>query len=565
MRESSDSKVDRPSARKARGAFFTPPAIADFLATWAVRGESSAKVLDPTCGEAVFLQAAARCLREAGCPAEQLGQQVYGVDIHPDSLKTALDMLHAEGLDARLLPATDFFDVRSPGQLNCPLPEMDAVLGNPPFVRYQQHAGVARRKSIEAALRQGVSLSGLASSWAATLVHACSFLNREGRLAMVLPAELLTVHYAEPIRRWLRQRFKRVHLVMFEQLQFAGALEKVVLLVASGSGGCDAFALHYIHDASDLYDLHPFDNDSVTPAKEGKWSDLLLSSDHRRLFQQIEARHFCPLRAYGAPELGTVTGGNRYFTLTEETRQRFGLIDGRHVCPTSPPGTKHIKGISFTEDDWISLKEAGQAVWLLWPENGSEADPKLRAYIVEGERLSVHEAYKCTIRTPWYRPPRVPPPDLFFTYMSHRQPRLITNEARTTFVNSMHGIRLAENAPKTARTTLPLLAINSVTALGAELYGRSYGGGVLKMEPREAALLPVPQSEVLNSAWQQLAPERTALERQLRQGLWTEVSKRVDQVLLCDVIGLSVDDAESLREAARSLREHRLGSPAGRK
>jgi hypothetical protein len=90
----------------------------------------------------------------------------------------------------------------------------DAVIGNPPFVCYQEHRGHVRRRSVAAALEQGVRLSGLASSWAATLVHASAFLRPSGRLAMVLPAELLTVGYAEPIRRWLRKRFAVVNLVI---------------------------------------------------------------------------------------------------------------------------------------------------------------------------------------------------------------------------------------------------------------------------------------------------------------------------------------------------------------
>src|SRR5205085_7931755 len=110
-----------------------------------------------------------------------------------------------------------------PDRLSCPLPEMDAVIGNPPFIRYQKHIGEARKRSARAALAQGVRLSGLASSWAALLVHACAFLRPEGRLAMVMPAELLTVHYAEPIRRWLRRRFVAVYLVMFQRLQFQAA------------------------------------------------------------------------------------------------------------------------------------------------------------------------------------------------------------------------------------------------------------------------------------------------------------------------------------------------------
>lgn len=39
---------------------------------------------------------------------------------------------------------------------------MDAVIGNPPFVRYQLHAGDVRTRSARAALRQGLRLSRLA-------------------------------------------------------------------------------------------------------------------------------------------------------------------------------------------------------------------------------------------------------------------------------------------------------------------------------------------------------------------------------------------------------------------
>src|SRR5438552_8678312 len=122
--------------RKARGAFFTPPAIADFLADWAVGSDPTARVLDPTCGEAVFLLGAARRLRGLGCVRSELEQQVFGVDLHKESLDGSAKLLAEEGLDARLI-ASDFFAIPTPQQLGCPLPAMDAVIGNPPFVRYQ--------------------------------------------------------------------------------------------------------------------------------------------------------------------------------------------------------------------------------------------------------------------------------------------------------------------------------------------------------------------------------------------------------------------------------------------
>jgi adenine-specific DNA-methyltransferase len=554
--------IDSAQARKSRGAFFTPEPIADYLAAWAVGRDPSARVLDPTCGEAVFLLAAGKYLRESGCPSDELEDRLFGVDLHPSSLDSARGQLEEQGLNAHLL-ASDFFELSSPGQLDCRLPLMDAVIGNPPFVRYQQHVGETRRLSAAAALAQGVRLSGLASSWAALLIHACSFLKPDGRLAMVLPAELLTVNYAEPVRRWLLRRFENVNLVLFEGLQFEEVLEKVVLVVAEGAGPAPgAFSLHYLRDADELCDLGPFDGISVPTKDEGKWTDLFLPSRHRNLFRAVESEYFTELSTYGRPELGTVTGANDFFALNEETRRSFGL-DERHLVKISPPGTRHLRGMSFRESDWEDLREAGERVWLLSPA-AEDRSAALRRYIAEGKTREIHTAYKCRIRDLWWRPPTVPAPDLFFTYMSHRYPRLVANTAGTTFLNSMHGIRLTAGFRRMPKMALPLLALNSVTMVGAEVNGRSYGGGILKMEPGEAARLPVPSPEHLTKAWELLKPEAQKLDVRLRGGIWTNVVKRVDEVLLRRVLELDSADAAVLADAAASLRARRIGREDGR-
>jgi tRNA1(Val) A37 N6-methylase TrmN6 len=548
---------DSNQLRKERGAFFTPQAIANYLADWAVAGDPYAKVLDPTCGEAVFLLAAGKRLKALGRDADELDEQLFGVDLHDSSLDFAQELLEKDGLDARLI-ASDFFELNTPNQLGASLPYVDAVIGNPPFVRFQVHSGEARARSRAAALRQGVRLSGLASSWAALLLHSCGFLKPKGRLAIVLPAELLTVGYAEPVRQWLKSRFEQVHLVLFDRLQFDDATEKVVLVLAKGDGGCDAFSLYYLDDSDDLANIRPMENLSVTPAASGKWTDLLLPNRQRQLFKQATSQHFSSLSTYGTPELGTVTGSNAYFVLDEETRVKYGLIESVHVRKVCPPGTKHLKGLSFTLGQWSALRDAGEKVWLLHPST-SDSSEELERYLRLGVSTGVPEAYKCSVRTPWWRPPAVSPPDLFFTYMSHRYPRLIANTARTTFVNSMHGVRLVPDAPKVARQALPLLAFNSVTMLGAEIFGRSYGGGVLKMEPSEAALLPVPHYSALEESWSILAGDRQGLNNQLLQGRWTNVVKLVDEALLVKTLNLSRGEVTDIHDAARSLRAKRIG------
>jgi len=543
---------DSPQLRKQRGAFFTPYPIAEYLAEWALRGATNGGVvLDPTCGEGVFLLAAANRLA-----AHERTGHLIGIDVHQPSLDETADLLGDAGGSKVELLEGDFFNEARPDQLGARLPYVDAVIGNPPFVRYQEHRGDARKRAASAAFAQGVRLSGLASSWAALLVHSSAFLKPDGRIAMVLPAELLSVGYAEPIRRWLRSRFQAVHLVLFEELQFVDAEEQVVLLIARGTGGCNAFSLHHVRGAADLSDRHVFDADAFAPQATGKWTELLVQEDARGLLRTVLETKFEPLSAVARSELGTVTGGNSFFTMNEDTRLKYSLKEERDVIRTVPPGTRHVKGVTFTMAQWEQLRDQGDRVWLLYPKSDKKS-AGLARYVDFGEANEVDKAYKCTIREPWWRPPVVSPPDMFFTYMSHVSPRLVRNEADVTFLNSMHGVRLLTNPSAELADMYSILTLNTVTRLGAEIFGRSYGGGILKMEPTEAAQLPVPRRKYLDAAWAKLKKSRSRINSLIQEGAWDEATDLVDDVLLRQVSGVSNKDLAILSVALKRTRLRR--------
>jgi adenine-specific DNA-methyltransferase len=519
--------IDTPELRKERGAFFTPQPVAEFLVRWAVREDREATVYDPTCGDGVFLQAAARQLHALG--AAFPASQVIGGDLHDSSLQVAADELAAFAGSPTLIRG-DFFELPAPAE-GGPVAHVHAVVGNPPFIRYQHHAGAVRLASMKAAAGQGVSLSALASSWAAALVHASAFLAPGGRLGIVLPAELLTVHYAAPIREWLQRRFASVDLVTFGgDLIFEDALARVVLLLAAGEGGCDSVGLHTVTGPAGLASLQLDGRQVVGVEGARKWTRLLLDGSERGAFDELAAA-FSPLVSYGSPTLGAVTGANDFFAISEETRGGYGIgLD--EVIPLCPPGTKHLAGPRFTRADWQRNRRSNERVWLLQPALAAgDLSSGMAEYLDEGVARGIPAAYKCRVRDPWWRPPAPDPPDLFFTYMSHRHPRLIANEAAATFVNSMHGLKLRDGLPEEAAAALPLLAYGSVTLLGAELVGRSYGGGILKLEPREAAALPVPAPAALSAAWERLYADRDILEAAARAGNSAAVTERVDRAL----------------------------------
>ena len=535
-----------PSLRKSRGAFFTPTPMAEFLVRWAIRS-SSDKVLEPSCGEASFLLAAGNHLRSLGANQLFWSHQLHGVEIHKASADAALALLSRSNLDANI-EVRDFFACD-------PSSQYDAVVGNPPYVRYQKFAGRARAKSLEAALTQGVRLSGLASSWAAFVVHASRFLSPDGRLALVLPAELLTVNYAAEVRRFLLRRFANVRLVMFEERVFPGVLEEVVLLLAEGAGGAKFFEVHQARNIKSLSTIDAANWTEHRPINNEKWTPALLPPDNHAQYRSLSAsRGFSPLLNWGRTYLGAVTGNNRYFAISRTEAAKLRLPED-DLVRISPPGSRHLRGLRFTRRAWDSLFLDEAPSLLFCPRKKLSA--AANRYISLGEDRGVNKAYKCAVRSPWWQVPLVPVPDLFLTYMNHDRPRLISNESRAHILNSIYGVTLHPEHRKIGRKCLPIACMNSVTLLGAEVVGRAYGGGLLKIEPKEADLLPVPSVSLLEAVAEKLSHLRPQLAVALRRNDLQRAVEMVDRIVLKEELDVSDEVISGLRSARELLFQRR--------
>jgi len=539
--------TDSPALRKIRGAFFTPPPITRFLAEWAVRSAED-RVLEPSCGEAEFLLAAGRRLRELGAGLFA-GETLHGIELHAPSAEIGAARVRDAGLIADIT-VSDFFDI--PAE-----PAYDVVMGNPPYIRYQDFTGESRAKALRAALRDGVRLNGLASSWAAFVVHASAFLKPGGRLALVLPAELLSVKYAAEVRRFLLRRFGSVKLVMFDELVFPDVQEEVVLLLAEGAGPAPSFEVYQARDARDLPRVEQANWVAYAPTDGEKWMPAVVRPESIEAYRAaVDSDAFETLVDWGQTYLGCVTGNNRYFTFSAKDAFRLRIPSEERVR-ISPPGSRHLRGLTFTNTAWQQLLRAERPCYLLLPDPENPSEDSLR-YIRAGEMTGIHKAYKCRIRSPWWRVPIVPVADLFLTYMDRDRPRLVTNRAGVYHLNSLYGVRLRDERRRLGMDLLPLAAINSVTLLGAELVGRAYGGGILKLEPREADQLPVPSFSLVRAKARALRALYRRASVALREGKLVEVVSMVDQVLLSEGARLTLAQIRDLREARSMLFGRRI-------
>ena len=537
---------DTPALRKERGAFFTPQNITEFIASWAIR-TSDDMVMEPAAGDAAFLVAAVNRLRDLS-QDNTTRPTVDGVEIHAQSAEMARQRVQDSGGEARMCHS-DFFAIESK-------PIYDTVIGNPPYIRYQDFSGESRTRSREAALRGGVSLTGLASSWAAFTVHSAMFLKQGGRLALVLPAELLSVNYAAPVRRFLFARFRDVQLVLFDEQVFPEAEADVVLLLADGylDGPADHATIRQAKNAEKLASLDV--GLTWKPADPGdKWTSSLVDPKAVKSLDMLLSKGlFTDLETWGDTTLGIVTGNNKYFTLSPQRVKELGL-KSKELLNLSPPGSSHLRGLALSKETLSKLGKDGQAVYLFYP--GDPPSNNAAAYIDDGHRTGVDTAYKCRIRKKWYRVPIVPPADLLLTCMNADTPRLTANGAGAHHLNSVHGVYLNAKYREIGRELLPLASLNSATLLHAEMVGRAYGGGILKIEPKEADVWAMPSPTLIFESASSLLAVKEEVAELLSSGKLMEAVTVVDKIILTKFSDLSTKTIKCIRQARQDLAQRR--------
>lgn len=538
--------------QKLRGGYYTPKPIADFLGRWAIQA-SVAEVLEPSCGDGIVLQAAAEALIERGASAQEVADCLHGVEFDRQEAQKAANRLRL--LDVPSAPGQihtgDFFTYCKSQLAN--KRQFDAVIGNPPFIRYQNFPEDQRVTAFGLMARVGLKPNRLTNSWVPFLVASSLLLKPHGRLAMVIPAELLQVNYAAQLRRFLSEYYSNITLITFKKLVFEGIQQEIVLLLGERNGhehtGIRTIELDGVADLA-AYEHTEFSRDNLKPMYHSseKWTQYFLDQPEIELLRTL--RYHPNLTIAGDVidvDVGIVTGLNEFFVLNEQQIKQHDLE--AHTQPIVGR-SGHIQGVIFAESDWASNVEKQLPAFLLaFPDLPFDRLPKpVQDYVASGEQRQFHTGYKCRIRNRWYILPSLWAPDAFMLRQIHHYPRIIVNQAHATSTDTIHRVRL-RNGTKVEVIALGFL--NSLTFAFSEVIGRSYGGGVLELEPNEAELLPLP----LKGADQL---DLDHINQLLLSNQIDAVLDITDRVLLIDGAGLTMKEAMLLRGIWKKLRNRRV-------
>lgn len=521
------------SAEKLRGAYYTPPAIASFILHWGINGGHDADILEPSCGDGVFLE----CMRDENMLFNTV---------------TAVEYEAVEADKARALGLHDSEVINQDFHCFCLNTDkrFDLVVGNPPFIRYQYYDADQQKLADEIFKNASLKRAKLTNAWVTFVVGCTQLLRENGKLGFVIPSELLMVKYAQQLRQYLAQTFNKINIISFENLVFEEIQQEIVLLLCE-KNGTDEHKIEHIEvkDAKGLSSLDP--HQLKFPSKDidfhtDKWTCYFLDKKELELLDKVKG--MTTISSFANVEVGITTGSNDFFTVPQSVVSLYQLED--YVRPMVGRSVQ-VNSLCFTKRDWKAnvASEAKAHLLVFTPDAKEKGNEGVKAYLESGEVADIDKGYKTSIRDQWWVIPSIKLSDALFLRRNNLYPKFVLNEAAAYTTDTMHRVFIHEGVDKKAFVAS---YYNSLSFAFAEIHGRNFGGGCLELMPSEV-------EEIFLPYFVENADTFDKIDTMLR------ASKNIDEILditdelfLHQRLGLSIEETKLARSIWKKIMSRRL-------
>lgn len=424
----------------------------------ALGDKADASWLEPSHGTGVFLQA----LSQIGVPKNRL----LAIDLDPVS--SPADEL------AQTLRRTDFLKWAQTAKLR-----FDRIIGNPPYVSIKRLPKSLSRTAARVNDFEGNPIGSGANVWYAFVISSIRLLSEDGSLAFVLPSASEFAHYATEVRGALKSSFASLEIYRCKKSLFDNVQEGTVVAIARG------------------YKRQPF----VYRRREFENRTSLIAAllNNKKLRGKP-----CPancnsvssgvttLASIAKIRLGGVTGDAGYFLMNEERRKTLGLpIQSMKPVVTK---AKQLKSAAISRAQWNELKESGERVWLFRPREGDRFGKEVREYLeLESDFGGCNkEAFKISVRDPWYTVPLPEKPHGFISGMAKAGPWISFNEMKgLNATNTLYVVTFFDQYLED-RYKWALAMFTSISQQQIRRIGRRYADGLIKYEPGLLAKIVLP-------------------------------------------------------------------------
>jgi len=584
--------------RHRLGQYYTPPPIIELITDICIKSPND-RVLDPACGSGGFLVKAYHKLRDLKKKAnpfaedsklhEEILNQLYGIDINQfpaqlSSINLAVRNLKVASRNINLI-VSDFFKVKPSTSI---LPkELDVVVTNPPYTRQEEmeYKDQIREEALTYSNGSMVQLDKRAGIYAYFFTHSAKFLRNLGRMGYITSNTWLDVGFGEGLKQFFLDHFKVIAIVEFDSAVFGTALVNTCVSILKKEEDAkerlkNVVKFTRLKKAMEIGKVvntilslkEDYEDEQIRVVVKSQES--LQAEERWGKYIRAPSIYFGILRKPLIVALGDIaevrfgvkTGANQFFILDKDQIKLWG-IEKEYLRPILT---------SIRELTSIELKPEDVKNRLLWVHGNKEEirNENVLKYIKHGEEMEIatkrgtriaRESIKgvqnlrtCRQRRIWYDLGKYRVPPIIAPYMMWERALFFQNEADAFPINTLHSLY-----PKDKENVELLLALlnSTLTAFLLELTGRSYGGGVLKVEAYELKNLPIIDPRKINQKEKkQLTSTLQRLkEAQKKNDAKSEGKARLElDNVVFDILKLKERERKQVHEGLESLRRMRL-------
>lgn len=487
------------SKRKRKGSIYTPRDHADLLVQWAIRRKTD-RVIDLGVGEGVFALLAFDRLLSLGAKRSTAARHIYGSEIDRktyDSFTRA-----AEEKDA------EFPNIVHGDFLSLAVPQADAILGNPPYVRRSAITRFDNIYKTDGETLTALGVSRLADLYIYFLLRAAAKLKTGGRMAVITADTWLNVRYGRTFKAVLEDEFAIESLIAFDNPIFPAEVKPVLLFATklgkpspqrrvwfvSAHNGLRPATLTSVVNRR-VYSLADVTVRKV-PARQleptDTWTKFFDSAD---LLKKLgDHKLMATFETFLTPQIGVQTLANDFFVLSS-TQLSEHQIERQYLVPfahSSQPFKKPIIAKDTVPTHFLFYCSATKRAL-----HGTKA----LKYIQAGEKQEVLERGKGTKIVGYHKKKRIqrarrrrwydlrtslgtrPPAEILIPRVFSRTFRVCRNDA--AFIVGEPFIECRPNLAVGVDIDLCLAVLtNSLVELFIRADSQLYGGGAYTVSPR---------------------------------------------------------------------------------
>ena len=485
--DSSKTQLDRNQLGQFSTPFSLAAQISSFSAQFTNNGLKKT-MLEPACGSGVFFSAF-------------IGQGLTdysftGIEIDSAYASICEDLFSEN--DVKVI-TDDFFSVIESAELQN---SFDLIVTNPPYVRHHHiNSDTKQQLKTEIMSQQGIQLSGLSGLYVYYIILCHTLLKEGGIASWLVPSEFFYTNYGKALREYLSSKVSllRIHKFDAEEVQFDDALVSSCVITYKKEIPSPGLKAEFTVGNYQSPKLTKSIDVGVIPPLS-KWN--FIKSVNTQIDSGIVLSDLFHITR------GIATGNNAFFILDEEAVLQ-NSIERDCLIPLLP-SPRYLK-VPVVESDLSGEPVIEKKRFLLsiscMPDETKRKYPFAWKYLKQGVKEGVDQGYLCQSRKVWYFQEKRDPPLYIATYMGRssladQSPiRFILNHSRGIVTNGflclyprLHLLRLFKE--DSSRKEQLLNALNSISEEAIKNAGRSYGGGLQKIEPKELRSLRLDSSPI---------------------------------------------------------------------